>query len=188
MKRTDGKRTGEFGLWLTHYLGESDQYSVYSDHGSIQKETNVGVIKGFYGEQVTNKNRLTDIDVMVVNNNNDEAVLLIEIEESEMPPKKVLGDVFATLMCNRFAVRIENEQKYFGVSATTQLIVAGVVSERGDKQYKIRNVILPALRKFTVPDDSVQIDKVKFVMGDDVSETIENLKSEVKNIFAMAGI
>ena len=38
---------------------------------------------------------------------------LIEIEESNMPPKKLLGDVFATLMCNRFVVKIEKEQKYF---------------------------------------------------------------------------
>jgi hypothetical protein len=102
-----------------------------------------------------------------------------------MPPKKLLGDVFATIMCNQFAVRIDNEQKYFGVSYKTQFIVAGVVSNRGDGQDKIRNTITSRLRQFDVPDDSIQIHKTQIVFGENISETIENLKSEVMNILAM---
>ena len=185
MKPKDGIRTGEFGFWLTEYLSRNSQYSVFYDHGIKQEAPNVAVIKGFYGHQVTNKNRLADFDVMIVNNDNDEAMLLVEIEESEMQPKKLLGDVFAALMCNRFAVRIENEQKYFGLSSKTQFIVAGVVPNRGDGKYKIRNIIKPRLQQFDVPDDSIQIDKVKFVFGEDISETIEELKNEIKNIFPM---
>jgi hypothetical protein len=58
---------------------------------------------------------------------------LIEIEETEMSPKKLLGDVFATLMCNWFALKGKNKQKYFRVSPNTKLIVAGVVQKLGDE-------------------------------------------------------
>jgi len=185
MKSKDGKRTGEFGLWLGRYLEVNSQYSVFYDHGNKQEDPNVAVIKGFYGHQVANKNRLADIDVMVVNNDNNEAILLIEIEEGEMPPKKLLGDVFATLICNRFAVRIENEQKYFSVSPKTRLMIAGVVSNRGAGGDKIRNTIIPRLGQFNVPDDTIQIDKIKFVLGEDISEMIEELKCEMKKVFAI---
>jgi hypothetical protein len=161
------------------------QYSIYYDHGNKQEYPNVAEIKGFYAQQVTNKNRLVDTDVMVVNNDNNRVILLLEIEESEMSPKKLLGDVFATSMFNQFAVRIENEQKYFSVDSRTRLIVAGVVQNPGDGQDKIRKTITPRLQQFDVPGDTIQIDKIKFVFGEDMTETLEKLKSETKNIFAM---
>ncbi len=182
MTSKQGKRTGEFGRWLTGYLDRNSQYSVFYDHGSIQEDSNVGVIKGFYGHEVTNRNRISDVDVMVVNDDG-EVVLLIEIEESEMSPKKLLGDVFATIMCNRFAVRMGNEQKYFCATPKTRLIVSGVLSSRG--QDKIRNIIAPRLRQFGVPDDTFQIDNIKFVFGEDISEMITKLKLEMKNAFEM---
>jgi hypothetical protein len=183
-----GKRTGEFGQWLTQSLEKDSQYSVYYDHGDKQRNSNVASIKGFYGHEITdevsNKNRLADIDVIVVNNDNNEALLLIEIEEGEMQPKKLLGDVLAILMCNRLAVRIKNKQRYFGISSKTQLIIAGLVSNRGNGQDKIRNIITPRLRQFDVPGDTVQVDKIKFVLGGNISETIEKLENEMKNIFS----
>jgi len=113
-----GKMTEEFGIWLSQYLKTNKEYSVFYDHGNPQENSNVAVIKGFFGDKVTNRNRLTDIDVMVVNNKK-EVVLLIEIEESEMSPKKLLGDIFSIVMCNQFAVRTENKNKYFGLSSKT---------------------------------------------------------------------
>jgi hypothetical protein len=181
VKSKDGKQTGEFGFWLSQSLGENSQYSVYYDHADKQEDSNVAVVKGFYGQQVANKNRLTDIDVMVINNENDEVILLIEIEETEMSPKKLLGDVFATLMCNRFAVRKGSEQRYFSISPKTRLIVTGVLSSLGSGQEKIKNIIVPRLRQFDIPDDAIQADNIKFVIGEDISEMIKELKSETKS-------
>ena len=145
----------------------------------------VAAIKGFFDHKVENKNRLTDVDVIVVNNDNDEVILLIEIEESEMSPKKLLGDVFATVMCNRFAVKIENENRNFEVSPRTRLIIAGFVSNRNSMQNKISNIIMPRLKRFNLPDDAIQVDKIKIVIGKDISETLEKLKNEMKNLFTM---
>jgi len=181
----DGIRTGEFGLWLARYLDKNSQYSIYYDHGDRQGDPNVAAIKGFYGQTVTNKNRLVDTDVIVVNNDNNSIVLLIEIEETEMSPKKLLGDVFATLMCNRFALKVKNKQKYFRASPNTKLIVAGVVQKLGDGQDKIENTITTRLQQFVVPGDAIQIDKITFVFGEDISGMLEKLEREMINIFTM---
>ena len=140
MKSKNGKYTELFGEWLTESLGNS-RYTVYYDQGDKQREPMVAAIKGFLGKKVTNVNRLADNDVMVVNDNN-EIILLLEIEEVKMSPKKLLGDIFTIEMCNRFAVRINKENKYFDVSPKTRLIVAGVVPNTGSGQKKIRDIIL----------------------------------------------
>jgi len=85
-----GEQTKEFGLWLIDHLKKNDEYSVFYDHGNPQEDPTVVVIKGFFGDEVTNRNRLTNVDVMVVKNDK-EIVLLIEIEENRMSPKKVLA-------------------------------------------------------------------------------------------------
>lgn len=181
----NGKKTEEFGLWLTQYLKTNSRYSVFYDHGNQQEDSAVVVIKGFFGEKVTNRNRLADVDVIVVNNDN-EVILLIEIEESRMSPKKLLGDIFTSVMCNRFAVRIENENRYFDLSSKTRLIIAGLVPNQGNEQNIIRDTIVPRLQKFHFPNDSLQIDNIKIVTGKDISETFEELKSEVKSVFTMS--
>ena len=185
MQPKDGIRTGEFGLWLARYLDKNNHYSIYYDHGDKQGDPNVAAIKGFCGQTVTKKNRLVDTDVIVVNNDNNSIVLLIEIEETKMSPKKLLGDVFASLMCNRFAVKVENKQKYFNISPETRLIVAGVVQKLGDGQEKISNTITPRLQQFDVPGDTIQIDKITFVIGEDISGALEKLKREMVNIFTI---
>ena len=114
-----------------------------------------------------------------------QVLLLIEIEESNMPPKKLLGDVFATLMCNRFVVKIEKEQKYFEISPKTQLIVAGVVSNKGNGQDKIRKTIKPRLQQFSVPNDTVRIDNIKFVFAANTPKLITELKREIKELFSI---
>ena len=183
-----GKMTEQFGLWLTEHLKTKDQYSVFYDHGNPLEDPTVVAIKGFFGDRVTNRNRLTDADVMVVNNDK-EVVLLIEIEESRMSPKKLLGDIFSTVMCNQFAVRPENENEYFGVSPKTVLIIAGVVPNQGDQEEeldKIRNIIMPRLQKFSTPKGSLQIDNIKIVTDKDISETFEKLEKEVTSFFVMS--
>jgi hypothetical protein len=113
----------------------------------------------------------------------DEVLLLIEIEESEMPPKKILGDVFAILFCNQAAVKINGQQKYFSFSSNTELIVAGIVPCLGDRREKIDYVIPRRLQQFGVPDDSIQIENIGFVYGESISELLCKLKCKVECLF-----
>jgi len=184
MKPKHGEQTGMFGRWLTQYLEDTPmyrQYLLYYDHGCKQSEPNVVVIKGFWGESVTNKNRLADVDLIVANPNK-EAMLLIEIEERESSPKKILGDVFAILMCNHFAVRQNNVQHYFNITPETKLIVAGIVPTKVHKK-RINEIIGLRLQKFTSPDNSIDVKNVAFVFRENISSTIEELKEKMKELF-----
>ena len=82
-------------------------------------------------------------------------------------------------------MKAEYKQIYFSLSHETQFIVAGVVQKLGDGQDKIINTITPRLRQFGVPGDAIQTNKITFVFGEDISGTLEKLKHEMKNIFAM---
>ena len=85
-----GQNTGDFGFWLTNYFKDTlayQKFQIYYDHGDSTKEANVVATKGFIGENVTNLNRLTDIDVMIVSPRGSVS-LLIEIEERYSSPKK----------------------------------------------------------------------------------------------------
>ena len=187
MTSDHGKMTGEFGAWLTTFIQSNDfaeQFIVYFDHGDKEKFPNVVAIKGFYGEQVSNRNRLADIDVVVVNEK-DEVELLIEIEEMAVSPKKLLGDIFSILCCNRIAVKVGSEQKQLQLSPKTQLIVAGIVPAHGSQQEKIHQVILPRLRHFAIPNDAIPIANVSFVGDESPLDLLERLKRAIKVLLAL---
>jgi hypothetical protein len=118
---------------------------VYYDHGDPAIDTHVAATKGFFGTEVRNLTRLADIDIIVASPDQI-AQLLIEIEERPCPPKKLLGDILAILLCNQFGVRDHGEQRIFRISPVTRLIVAGVVSSRGYGRRKIDEVIAPRLQ------------------------------------------
>ena len=184
-KNHHGEQTGEFGEWLAEYLKSSDHYQdliVFFDHGNSNKCPNVAAVKGFYGDHVANRNRLADIDVMVANDDH-EILFLIEIEESEMSPKKILGDVFSILFCNRVAVGIGVQNKYFAIRPETQLIVSGIVPCRGHKREKLKDVIMPRLKRFEVPRDAIDVEKVDCVYGKDILEMMCSLKDKMRAAF-----
>jgi hypothetical protein len=101
-----GQESASFGQWLSDTLRENPKYqhyAVYYDHGDRTIHPNVAAIKGIYGEKVTRSSQLTQVDVMVAKPNG-ETIALVEIEERQCSPKKIIGDIFINLMCDRFGV------------------------------------------------------------------------------------
>ncbi len=199
MVHKHGQYTGEFGAWLTGLIQKRvplQGYLIFFDHGENVDFANVGAIKGFYGERVTNQNRLADIDVLIANNK-DEAVLLIEIEERAISPKKLLGDIYAILFCNRVAIKIGDKQKKISISPKTRLIVAGIVPSSGQRHFKIRDVILPSsgqrhfkirdvilprMRQFAVPADAISLENISVISGESSLDLLNKLKEETKHL------
>lgn len=180
-----GQNTGDFGFWLTNYFKDTlayQKFQIYYDHGDSTKETNVVATKGFIGENVTNLNRLTDIDVMIVSPRGSVS-LLIEIEERYSSPKKILGDVLAGLICNRFAVRLNGKQHNFSVTASTKLIVAGIVPSSGHRLNKIEKTILPRIKQLPGLGDGLNPGNIDLVFSENIQATIEKLRSIIKNLF-----
>ena len=180
-----GVETGAFGGWLTDYLRSSPnhrEYRVYFDHGDKLKYSNVLATKGFFGDAVSNSNRLADLDVVVVRPDGV-ADLIIEIEERPCSPKKIVGDVLALLLCNRLAARIEGEQVYFKLTHETTLIVAGVQPGKGQRLAKIESVIQPRLHGLAAPADSIDPSGIRLVFAEQIDEVIERLRDFVTQKF-----
>ena len=176
-RRKSGEKTGEFGLWLTEMLKDQPQFQVYYDHGNPEENDNVSVIKAFLGEKVTKENKLAEIDVMVVDQS-DEILLLIEIEESPISPKTLLGDVFASALSSGFAAVRAGEQTYFRVTQQTQLWVAGyVLSENSQKTAFLAHIQrkINVLNKANVTSS---VGEVRLIIENDLESCLEMLKKQ----------
>jgi hypothetical protein len=180
----NGVDTGKFGLWLSQYVQHADklnQYKVFYDHGEKYSDLGAVAIKGFYGEQVTNTNRLADIDLLVADQQGN-AKLLIEIEEHQSSPKKIIGDVFAIAMCNRIEVKQAGVRTTFHLTPETVLIVAGIVNPHGAKLTQASGVIYPRIHSFSAPQDGLQLENVQLMFHSNLKCTIESLKEQVLKI------
>jgi hypothetical protein len=176
-----GEITGQFGEWLTKHLN-GQPYQVFYDHGDQQSSANVAKVKGFVGDEVTRQTQIAQIDVMVANRKKKEAVLLIELEESDFTPKRILGDIFAILVCNNLAVLTNHKQNYFKITPETSLIVAGS-PPKGSKTAQIEEIIKSRLGQFTTPIDSVQLQNVRIICNNAPVSTVSELKEIVKAEF-----
>lgn len=177
-----GVETGKFGEWLTDYLQSLSDYRVYFDHGDASRYANVLATKAFYGKTVSSANRLADLDVVVVGPENT-ALLVIEIEERPCPPKKILGDVLALILCNRLAARVDGRQLYYQLTHDTVVVIAGVQPGGGYRLKKIRDLIEPRLHELEAPKDLIDPRKVRLLFDERIADVIEGLKAMVREIF-----
>ena len=180
-----GLETGKFGGWLTEYMQSLPRYQVYFDHGDKSRYSNVLATKGFYskcGDVVTNANRLTDLDIVVIEPTGS-AALVIEIEERPCSPKKILGDILALMLCNRLAARVDGEQKYYELSQNTKIIVAGVLPGNGCRLARIHDLIEPRLRNLNAPPDSINPTNIHFIFNEHIKDVINELKKVVQEMF-----
>lgn len=178
-----GGETAGFGKYLLQYVKSETQYQdckVYYDHGD-KNDPNVCVIKGFWGNTVKNSNRLADVDIVLTRQNGD-ILCLIEIEETSATPKKLLGDIFAILMCNGFAVGPGKKQRYLNITPETKLIVAGVGSDKGGQIDKAQKVIKTQLEQFEAPGDSIKSRNVVLMVEGSLGTTLEQVEKSVKQI------
>jgi hypothetical protein len=174
-----GEQTGEFGRRLSERLGGSESpWIVYYDHGFTEVDGNVVATKGFFGNTVTNLNRLADVDVLL-GTTDGAAALIIEIEERACSPKKLIGDVMAALLCNQFAVRVNGRQHSFRVLPTTRLIVAGVMPNQGHRIQKIEQVIVPRLREMHALPGGILPSNVELIFNATMDDTLACLNQRV---------
>jgi len=182
MPTTPGEKTGQFGLWLTEYLQEQHpdkHYIVYYDHGDPLEHDNVKVIKGFLGEEVRNENRLTDIDILVANQEK-EILLLIEIEESPISPKTLLGDIFTCLASTKFSV-LDEDQKKFTASHSSRLIIAGFHPNQKRRKY-YGDSFRCRVGEFSAPADAIFINNVEFIIDSDLDTCLGKLRQRIEEI------
>ena len=175
-----GEKTGVYGKYLYQYCKETHPWlTVYYDHGNKETDTHVAAAMGFYGEKVRNRNRLTDVDI-IVGSCNKKIVLLIEVEQSTTSPKTVLGDILATKMCNKFAVKTDKRKHdTYSITPQSSLFIAFPYKERGNNKQKMEHIEsrIPEIEAFP---DGISSKNIQFIMGPSIEEVLEKLKVKVE--------
>jgi hypothetical protein len=173
-----GENTGLFGQWLSSYIRGIPRYKdylVYYDHGDPVVDSNVVAIKGIAGERVNRINQLSQVDIMVANPNH-EILALVEIEEGYCSPKKIIGDTFSHLMCDRYSILQAGRAEYFSITPETHLIISGLLSPKGAKFKQLEQVIRTRIRRFSLPVGSIAMDNVEFIFKETIAVVLEELK------------
>ncbi len=93
----DGKLTSRMAK-LISTIWEPRGYDVLRHHNSNGDKTNVGKIVSWFGEKYRTGAKLSEVDIAVVRKDSDRILALIEIEDGEEKPKKLISDIFGTLM------------------------------------------------------------------------------------------
>lgn len=141
---------------------------VFYDHGDssnaevCQPTTYIGKR---YGRDAT----LSGLDIVLAKDNN--VFLAIEIEESQVRPKTVLGDIFGVVVADKMRIR----KKTYSIKGTT-LIVA-IADEGKGKQSKKYLRLERHIKKYLKTRPSQGVSKVRIVScpEDDLVRRIERL-------------
>lgn len=171
-----GNSTGIFGKEITE---KYKQHIIYYDHGVTSENVNVVACKGFYGDEVKNANRLTDIDLIIADSDGVLKVL-IEIEERYCSPKKIIGDIFSIAMCNKIAIR--NGSPDFKITNETILIIGGVVPTKGIRKNKIDNIISERIKIFKREDDGLDLNKVELYFEENIENTFAQIRLKLNKV------
>jgi hypothetical protein len=116
---------------------EKHGYDVFYDHGKKDDNKNVGKIVSWFGEEYNREAELSQLDIAIVKkkpdkNNSYNAIVLIEIEETNDKPKTMLGDALGTLMGS--GIRFQGNLD-FEIDTWTTLIILG----KGPDSHQHRN-------------------------------------------------
>ena len=118
----------------------------------------------------------------MVTSPNNEIITIIEIEERPSTPKKIIGDIMTLALCNRFYIKQNGEPQDFKITHDTRLVVAGITPPEGSKLPQLCNII-PRLKRFTSPDDGINLQNLNYIFREDINTTLEALKKYMQEIF-----
>ena len=150
---------------------------VLFDHGEqgVDPPQCLGEIVSWYGTHYGATACLALLDIAVVRQESDQAVALIEIEESAAPPKVLLGDAFATLLGDHITFQGNHALE---VGKWTTLIVLVHAAGEGKQQqvaelaHRVREV-KPFLTSGNASIGHILIDT--FADADELEKTVTQL-------------
>lgn len=176
-----GGETGAFGEEITKKYGQEN--IIYYDHGDKNKNKNVFACKGFYGTSVGNDNRLADIDLFIADSDGN-AKVLIEIEERASSPKKIIGNIFSIAMCNQVGIAINKKKSTnFQITKETYLVIGGVIPTKGNRKYKIENIIKERIKIFKRDDvNGLDLNKVELYFDEKIESVLARIRLKLDDV------
>jgi hypothetical protein len=130
-----GDQTAHVARELTRRL-HARGFDVLFDHGTrgLDSADTLGKIVSWYGHELKRGTRLAFLDIAVVLRGTNDVFALVEIEETSVKPKVLLGDVLATLLGAGITFRRE---RHLNVGEWTTLIVLARSNARTDTQFTL---------------------------------------------------
>jgi hypothetical protein len=164
---------GLMTVWVGNQLQQEslkDGLTVFYDHGN-PNEKNVGVISSIIGTSLQRDAKIAEIDIAILDKEK-KVIFLIEIEENDDNPKKLIGDVTATIIGEKIFFK-DNEE--MAVGSWTTLLVFAKNSGKGHEKRIIE--IEKRLNKLIAAekDNMMKIGKVKLVLF----ENQDDLKKQI---------
>ena len=172
-----GHRTRQIAERLEENLrADPERYSgvqLFYDHGDSSK-TEVCQPTAYMGRRYGVDATLSGLDIVLVYRGR--VFLLVEVEESQVRPKTIIGDVFGVVLSERVSIR----RRSYPIGDAT-MIVAMTVSGKGrqaDKYIRLERHLrkyLNTLRDARPPQ--TRVDKIRIVTSDseDLVRRIERL-------------
>lgn len=184
-----GIETGRFGQWLVERFAAIPRpMNIFYDHGDrVADSAHVTAILGFHGNGMTNLERLTDVDIAIATPEN-EIVLLMEIEEREFSPKKLLGDILAVLLCSGFRAKPRGTHSILKVTPKTRFIFAGTVPDKGKRLRRIKEVVLPRLGGLGRLPSGLDPANVELIVSHTLSLALERLKKRTEELLLVDAV
>ena len=168
----DGEMTARLGNYLQQELSK-ESFTVHYDHGNPDDQ-NVGVISSIIGKSLQRGSKLTELDIAVLDKEK-KAVFLIEIEESDDNPKKIIADVMATLIGDKIYFK---EQEIHQIGEWTTLIIYAKRTGQGHDERigKIEKKLNQLITNREI--DGVKIMEIKLSLFQDE----DDLKNKVRKL------
>ena len=131
---------GKFTAEIARNL-KFDGFNVYYDHDVASE--NVGKIVSAISETFGRDDELSQLDIAIVDKESKNAIVLVEVEETNDRPKNFLGDIFGVLL----GKHVSFKGNKLNVGRFTTLILAGVTKVDHDKrneyiQEKVNNIAI----------------------------------------------
>ena len=97
-------------------------FDILYGHGEkgMDSQMNLGKIRSWFGEEYNRDAILADMDIALVKQETDRVFALIEIEETSIKPKVILGDILSILLGNGINFQGNRDLQ---IGAFTDLIV-----------------------------------------------------------------
>lgn len=133
-------------------MGESTWHrkvrrEIFNEHTPNAYTAHEGVTNlNLYRDEVATKNCLSDADIIVIDPQSKKVAKIIEIE-SELNPKKVMGIVVATHVCNKIMAKGIKGFEPRDLNGITLEIIYREAARRSKKDQKLE-IMIPILEEF----------------------------------------
>jgi len=132
-----GTFTAELSVKLNKRL-ENNNIRIFHDHGDIKSDFKKA-IKLIIGEDLKFKNKISEADIIIVNESEKKVIMLIEIEEEgTLSPKKMMGDICSFIIMDNVYIK---KDKYSIILDKTKFLVSGLYNEKGNSKEKLETIM-----------------------------------------------